>query len=148
MTALQGLQPKAQNTVQIWHDALETGDLSPLPDLTSDEVVFRSPAVFTPFGGKQAFVFIIHMVYEIFEDFHYHRQFATDDGACAVLEFEARIGNKSLKGIDMIRFDDEGRICEFEVMIRPANALALLAHKMGEKAGPGLAQMRAAANAK
>ena len=147
MTALSGLQPNAQNTVKIWHEALATGDLSPLPDLTSDQVVFRSPAVFTPFGGKQAFVFVIHMVYEIFEDFRYHRQFATDDGTCAVLEFEARIGDKSLKGIDMIRFDADGRIHEFEVMIRPANALALLAQKMGEKAGPGLAQIRAA-NAK
>ncbi len=148
MTALTGLQPNAQATIKTWHQALETGDLSALPDLTSDQVVFRSPAVFTPFAGKQAFVFIIHMVYEIFEDFHYLRQFATDDGSGAVLEFESRIGDRSLKGIDMIRFDDAGRILEFEVMIRPANALALLAQKMGEKAGPGLAQMRAAANAK
>ena len=146
MTALNGLQPNAQITIKTWHQALATGDFTALPDLTSDEVVFRSPAVFTPFAGKQAFVFIIHMVYEILEDFHYLRQFATDDGSCAVLEFEARIGDRSLKGIDMIRFDADGRICEFEVMIRPANALTLLARKMGVKAGPGLAHMRAANN--
>ncbi len=146
MTGLNGLQPNAQSTIRTWHAALASGDLSALPELTSDQVVFRSPAVHTPFAGKQAFVFIINMVYEIFQDFRYHRAFATDDGSSAVLEFEARIDDKSLKGIDMIRFDENGRIQEFEVMIRPANALALLAQKMGEKAGPGLAQMRAAAS--
>ena len=144
MTALTGLQPNAQRTLKVWHNALTTGDTSALPDITSDQIVFRSPAVFTPFAGKQAFVFIIATVAGIFEDFRYHRQFATDDGASAVLEFEARIDDRSLKGIDMIRFDEDGLICEFEVMIRPANALALLAQKMGEKAGPGLAQIRAA----
>lgn len=144
MTTLTGLQPNAQISLKIWHEALKTGDISALPEITSDQVVFRSPAVFTPFGGKQAFVFIIGTVARIFEDFRYHRQFVTGDGSSAVLEFEARIDDKSLKGIDMIRFDQHGLINEFEVMIRPANALALLAQKMGEKAGPGLAQMRAA----
>ncbi|MCP4314752.1 MAG: nuclear transport factor 2 family protein [Hyphomicrobiales bacterium] len=144
MTALAGLQPNAQKSLESWHNALINKDTGSLSDITSDKVVFRSPAVFTPFGGKQAFVYIIGTVAGIFEDFGYHRQFATEDGASAVLEFEARIDDKSLKGIDMIRFDENGLICEFEVMIRPANALALLAQKMGEKAGPGLAQIRAA----
>lgn len=144
MTALKGLQPNAQKTLEIWHDALISKDINALSDIISDHVVFRSPAVYTPYSGKQAFVYIIGTVVGIFENFHYHRRFATDDGVSAVLEFEARIDDKSLKGIDMIRFDENGRICEFEVMIRPANALALLARKMGEKAGPGLAQIRAA----
>ena len=144
MTALSGLQPNAKKTLEIWHDALISKDISGLAGITSDRIVFRSPAVFTPFSGKQAFVLIIGTVAAIFEDFRYHRQFVTDDGSSAVLEFEARIDDKSLKGNDMIRFDEDGLICEFEVMIRPANALALLAHKMGEKAGPGLAQIRAA----
>ena len=144
MTALAGLQPNAQQTLALWHQALARDELSALPDITSEQVVFRSPAVFTPFNGKQAFVFIINTVFQILEDFRYHRQFASGDGTNAVLEFEARIGDTSLKDIDMIRFDADGRIAEFEVMIRPANALALLAQKMGERAGPGLAQMRAA----
>ena len=144
MTALPGLRPEAQSTLERWHDMLMRKDTSTLADITSDAVVFRSPAVFTPFTGKEAFVFIIGTVARIFEDFRYHRQFASADGSSAVLEFEARIGDKTLKGIDMIRFDDDGRIAEFEVMIRPANALAALAQKMGEQAGPGLAKIRAA----
>ena len=91
MPAPSGLQPNARDTIRIWHEALASGDLSALPELASDQVVFRSPAVFTPFSGRQAFVFIIHMVYEIFEDFHYLRQFATDDGSGAVPH--ARVGS-------------------------------------------------------
>ncbi|MEX3008496.1 nuclear transport factor 2 family protein [Hoeflea sp. TYP-13] len=144
MTALQGLQPEAQKTLTRWHEILIQKDTSTLAEITSDSVVFRSPAVFTPFAGKQAFVFIIATVAGLFEDFRYHRQFASADGSSAVLEFEANIGDKTLKGIDMIRFDENGLIAEFEVMIRPANALVALAQKMGEQAGPGLAHMRAA----
>ena len=144
MSALPGLTPAAQKTLDLWHDMLIGGDLGGLAAISSDAVVFRSPAFFKPYHGKSAFVFIISAVAQIFEDFRYHRQFVTADGKSAILEFEAHIGERSLKGIDMIRFDDDGLIAEFEVMIRPANALAALAEKMGERAGAGLAQIRAA----
>ncbi|WP_136658920.1 nuclear transport factor 2 family protein [Nitratireductor sp. XY-223] len=143
MTALPGLKPAAQQTLERWHELFLTKDVNGLADLASESMVFRSPAFFKPYPGKEAFVFIITTVSGIFEDFRYERQFATDDGSSAVLEFTARIGDKSLKGIDMIRFDDDGKIAEFEVMIRPANALAALAEKMSEKAGPFLMQQRA-----
>ena len=68
----------------------------------------------------------LRTVITILEKFTYDRQFVTDDGKSVVLEFSAAVGDKALKGIDMIRFDDEGRIVEFEVMIRPFNALQAL----------------------
>jgi hypothetical protein len=52
-----------------------------------------------------------------------------------VLEFSARIGDKQLKGIDMIRFDEQGRIVDFEVMIRPFNSLQTLGDAMGRRLG-------------
>lgn len=147
MQPLSGLSPAAQNTLRVWHQLLETKQTAALSDITSQNVVFRSPAVFRPFEGKPAFLLIIGTVANIFEDFRYHRQFADTDGMSAVLEFEARIGDKALKGIDMIRFDSEGLIAEFEVMIRPANALMALAERMGQAAGPGLAHLRGAQGA-
>jgi hypothetical protein len=144
MPPLPGLNAAAQSTIVAWHSLIETRDIGKLAEITSDEFVFRSPAVFTPFAGKDAFLLIIGTVTDIFEDFRYHRQFSTPDGYSAVLEFEAGISGKSLKGIDMIRFDEDGLISEFEVMIRPANALMVLAERMGAAAGPGLAKMRAA----
>lgn len=143
MNPLPGLNPAAQQTVDRWHDVIEKRDQAALSEISSDTVVFRSPAVFTPFVGKDAFLLIIGTVATIFEDFRYHRRFVSHDGDGVVLEFEARIGDKTLKGIDMIRFDNEGRISEFEVMIRPANALMALAERMGAMAGPGLAKLRA-----
>jgi len=72
-------------------------------------------------------------VITIFENFTYHRQFADDDGLNVVLEFSAGVGDKSLKGIDMIRFDADGLITEFEVMIRPLNGLQALGAQMGAR---------------
>jgi hypothetical protein len=55
-----------------------------------------------------------------------------------VLEFSAAVGDKSLKGIDMIRFDEEGKIVDFEVMIRPFNALQALGAEMGARLAASL----------
>ena len=62
-------------------------------------------------------------------------QFASSDGLNVVLEFSAVVDGKQLKGIDMIRFDEQGRIVEFEVMIRPLNALQALGAEMGARLG-------------
>ena len=78
----------------------------------------------------------------MFEDFAYHRELATDDGLNAVLEFSARVGDKQLKGIDLIRFDSEGRIVDFEVMIRPLSGLQALGEQMGQRIGPLLAAFK------
>lgn len=50
-----------------------------------------------------------------------------------MLEFSANVSDKSLKGIDMIRFNDRGQIIDFEVMIRPMSGLAALAEQMGQR---------------
>jgi hypothetical protein len=61
-----------------------------------------------------------------------------------VLEFSARVGDKQLKGIDMIRFDEQGRIVDFEVMIRPLNSLQALGEEMGKRLGQVLPAYKAA----
>ena len=68
---------------------------------------------------------------QVFGEFRYHRQFVAGDSAA--LEFSAYIGDLSLKGIDLIRLGDDGRIVDFEVMIRPANALLALGEEMGKR---------------
>ncbi len=55
------------------------------------------------------------------------------DGNNVVLEFSAQVGDKKLKGIDMIRFNDQGQIIDFEVMIRPKSGLEALAAEMGQR---------------
>ena len=82
---------------------------------------------------------ILNTVFEVFEDFKYHRELATADGLNVILEFSAKVGTKELKGIDMIRFDEHGKIVEFEVMVRPLSGLQALGEEMGRRLGAYLA---------
>ncbi|MFW1940438.1 nuclear transport factor 2 family protein [Acinetobacter junii] len=122
-----------QISIKKWHQMLETNDMSFLNDLLADEVVFRSPVAYKPYEGKQVVFFILTNVIQVFQDFTYHREFFTEDGENVVLEFSANVSGKSLKGIDMIRFNDRGQIIDFEVMIRPMSGLAALAEQMGQR---------------
>ena len=116
-----------------WHDMVATHDMSILNELLAEDVVFRSPVAFNPYSGKQVVFFILTNVIQVFENFTYHREFYTEDGENVVLEFSANVSGKSLKGIDMIRFNEQGKIIDFEVMIRPMSGLAALAEQMGAR---------------
>lgn len=116
-----------------WHEMLETRDMSILNELLADNVVFRSPVAFQPYPGKQVVFFILTNVIQVFENFTYHREFLSEDGNNVVLEFSTNVGDKKLKGIDMIQFNDEGQIIDFEVMIRPKSGLEALAVEMGQR---------------
>ena len=116
-----------------WHTMLETRDMSILNELLAEDVVFRSPVAYNPYPGKQVVFFILSNVIQIFENFTYHREFYTEDGLNVVLEFSANVGEKKLKGIDMIRFNERGQIIDFEVMLRPKSGLEALAAQMGQR---------------
>jgi len=75
---------------------------------------------------------------QAFSDFRYHRTFIGGERD-VVLEFSAKVGDRDLKGIDMIRFDEAGRIVDFEVMVRPASGLQALGAAMARRMGPILA---------
>jgi hypothetical protein len=122
-----------KQSLKNWHQMIQTGDLSILNDLLADDVVFRSPIAYKPYEGKQVVFFILTNVIQVFQDFTYHREFYSEDGENAVLEFSANVSGKSLKGIDMIRFNEHGQIIDFEVMIRPMSGLAALAEQMGAR---------------
>jgi hypothetical protein len=122
-----------KQSLKNWHQMIQTGDLSILSNLLADDVVFRSPIAYKPYEGKQVVFFILTNVIQVFQDFTYHREFYSEDGENAVLEFSANVSGKSLKGIDMIRFNEHGQIIDFEVMIRPMSGLAALAEQMGAR---------------
>ncbi len=122
-----------EKTLAIWHHILERNAMEELDPILSDKIVFRSPVAFTPYPGRAAIKLVLKTVNTVFQDFEYHRTFFTDDGLGVVLEFSAHIGGKQLKGIDMLKFDADGKIEEFEVMVRPMSGLNALAQQMGEK---------------
>ena len=120
-------------SIKRWHEMLDTKDMSILNELLAEDVVFRSPVAFNPYSGKQVVFFILTNVIQVFENFTYHREFYTEDGLSVVLEFSANVNEKKLKGIDMIRFNENGQIVDFEVMIRPKSGLEVLAVQMGQR---------------
>ncbi len=136
------LNPAAADSLQRWHAMLASRNLKDLPELLAPDAVFRSPMAHTPYPGAPVVSMILNTVINVFEDFAYHRELATGDGLSVVLEFSARVGDKQLKGIDLIRFNELGQIVEFEVMVRPLSGLQALGEEMGRRLAPYLAKAK------
>jgi uncharacterized protein len=111
-----------------FHDAVLAGAWDEAIDQLADDVVFRSPAVFRPYEGREATAMVLRAVSQVFEDFRYVD--VLDAGDRAGLVFAARVGDRELEGWDYLRFDDEGRIVGFTVMIRPLSALTAVVEAM------------------
>jgi len=139
MTTALSITPAVAASLSRWHSMIANRDFTGLLDMTRPDVIFRSPAVHKPYHSAPVLHLILSTVMGVFQDFTYHREFASEDGLSVVLEFSARVGDRELKGIDMIRFDAEGNIAEFEVMIRPLSGLQALAGEMGVRIGAVLA---------
>ena len=119
-----------------FRQAAESKDFSAVDELFAEDVVFRSPVVFKPYEGREAIAFLLAAVVRVFEDFRYVDQIETGD--VAALLFQARIGDRSLDGVDVLRFDGAGRVREMSVMVRPMSGVNALAEAMGrelERAG-------------
>jgi hypothetical protein len=114
-----------------WHGIVLKRDGEALRAMLAENVVFRSPYLWEPYHGRQAAWLILTTVSEVLQDFAYHRELI--DGHNWALEFSARVGDLSLKGIDLIRLDDDGLIAEFEVFIRPSNSLRALGVEMARR---------------
>ncbi len=108
--------------------AAEAKDFSAIEELFAEDVVFRSPVVFKPYEGREAVAMLLGAVVRVFEDFRYTDQVETGD--TAALAFSARAGDRELDGIDLLRFDSEGRVREMAVYIRPMSGLNALAAEM------------------
>ena len=115
----------------LWHEFIETQNTGILNELLAENVQFHSPFVWKPKEGKEITTVILKTVTTVFEDFRYVREIL--DKNIWALEFEAKLGELALRGIDLIELNEEGRITDFEVMIRPANALQILGLEMGKR---------------
>jgi hypothetical protein len=115
-----------------WIDIIENGRTSELEGLLAEDAVFYSPAVFTPQEGRAKTVAYLTAAAKMFSgtDFHYVEQWYGERSA--ILEFAATIDGKYVNGIDMIQWNDEGRIVSFKVMMRPLKGLQAIMPKMAE----------------
>jgi hypothetical protein len=124
--------------------------LGPVPggleQLLDEDVVFYSPIVFTPQRGKQVTMLYLQAAAQTFSGHDsasgtegaegtepiggFHNTKTVLGGDTAVLEFETTMKGKYVNGVDIIRCNDEGRIIEFRVMIRPLQAVNLVHQQM------------------
>jgi hypothetical protein len=143
--APKNIHPAVARSLDTWHHMVASRDLSNLLSIVHPDAVFRSPMANTAYTSAPALMLALSTVIQVFEDFTYHRQLATDDGLNIVLEFSARVGDRQLKGIDLVRFNERGQITEFEVMVRPLSGLQALGTEMGARLGDKLPAFKAKA---
>jgi len=114
-----------------WHKFVREKDEQALAEVLADDVLFRSPFLWKPKEGKANAMLYLSSAVRVLEDFTYHRQFVGNNAV--VLEFSARVGTLSVKGVDIIQFNADGQITDFEVMVRPANGLQALGAAMAQQ---------------
>ncbi|MCL6414096.1 nuclear transport factor 2 family protein [Aestuariirhabdus sp. Z084] len=121
-----------EQTLAHWHQLLDSKDPAGLQALLADEVVFHSPVVHTPQIGKPLTTMYLTAAMQVLANpsFRYLREVST--GQDAILEFETEIGGIHINGVDMIRCDDEGKIVDFKVMLRPLKAVNMVHQMMGQ----------------
>jgi SnoaL-like domain len=117
-------------TLGAWHELVRTQNTKGLSSVLADEVVFYSPVVHTPQVGKMITLQYLSASFNVFvnDSFRHVREVAGPRDA--VLEFQVEIDGINVNGVDMIKWDDEGKIVEFKVLIRPLKAINLIHQKM------------------
>jgi SnoaL-like protein len=111
--------------------AVEAADHEAAVATLDPDVLFHSPVAFKPFAGRESVGALLKAVFETFEDFEYTDELESD-GVHALI-FRARVGDKRVQGMDLLRSGPDGLITEFTVMVRPASALMALGEAMGPK---------------
>lgn len=109
--------------------AVEAQDHEAMLACLAPDVLFHSPVAFRPFDGREAAAGLFGQLLRTFEDFEYTDELTSEDGTL-VLIFRARVGDKAVEGMDLLRFGDDGLVQEFTVMIRPLSGIMALGEAM------------------
>ncbi len=119
---------------QRFRAAVEAWDLDAALATLAPDITFHSPAVFQEYRGVETVGGLLRCVFETFEDFRYTDELAGNgDDPVHALIFQARVGNRTLEGMDLLRIGPDGLIADFTVMVRPLSGLIALAQAMGPK---------------
>jgi hypothetical protein len=124
--------PSLPAPLAAWHEVVRSRDMAALERLLDDEVVFHSPVVHTPQRGKAITLKYLMGAMHVLntEAFHYLRELVGERDA--MLEFATELDGLQVNGIDLIRWNEAGRIVDFKVMVRPLKAVNMVHQKMGE----------------
>ena len=117
------------NTLELWHEIMQARNPQRLDEILAQDCVFLSPIVHSPQEGREITKFYLTAAFNVFNDsFRYTKEVASDSHA--VLEFTCDMDGIMVNGVDIMTFDDTGKIIEFKVMVRPLKAVNLLHSQM------------------
>lgn len=119
-----------EHPIDTWHRLVRTHDASGLATLLADDAIFHSPVVHSPQRGKPLAAGYLGAAFHVFfnPSFRYVREIRGERDA--MLEFETEIDGVLVNGVDLIRWNDAGKIVDFKVMIRPLKAINLIHQRM------------------
>jgi hypothetical protein len=122
------------SAAQHFRAGVEADDIDAALATLHDDVTFHSPAVHKAYQGKEAVSALLRLVAETFEDLRYTDELAGGgDDPVHGLVFRARVGDRELEGLDLLRIGPDGLIADLTVMIRPLSGLIALAQVLGPK---------------
>jgi hypothetical protein len=119
------------DTLATWHKLVESQNAKGLDSLLADDVVFHSPVVHAPQLGKAITTKYLAAAFHVFYNptFKYVREVIGPRDA--VLEFSVEIDGIIVNGVDMLKWNDNGKLVDFKVLVRPLKAINLIHQKMG-----------------
>ncbi len=138
---------RAAAGLEAWHRVVQNMNDEALDELLAEDVVFHSPVVHTPQKGKTLTKLYLMAAFNVLPgpsgsdasakeagkkegNFRYVREVVGENDV--VLEFVTQLDEISVNGVDLIRFDEEGKIVDFKVMIRPLKAIQKIHAQMAQ----------------
>lgn len=117
------------STLDLWHDIIKERDMTRLDEVLAEDCVFLSPVVHTPQEGREITkLYLAGAMNVLNKDFRYVKEVVTPQHA--VLEFVCDVDGIMVNGVDIMTFDEAGKISEFKVMVRPLKAINMLHGQM------------------
>ena len=86
--------------------------------------------VHTPQRGKAITALYLTGAMHVLNNEHFRYEREVVGARDAVLEFVTQIDGVHINGVDLIRWNDDGRIVDFKVMVRPLKAINALQLQM------------------
>ena len=118
-------------SLEQWHEFVASQNSAVLAELIDEHCVFLSPVVHSPQRGRDlTMMYLMGAMHVLHDGFHYQREMV--DGQHAVLEFVCTVDDTIVNGVDIITFNEAGKIVEFKVMVRPLKAINVVHGKMRE----------------
>ncbi len=123
------------HAIDTWHQLIEDRNAAGLDEILADDAVFHSPVVHTPQQGKALTKLYLSAAIMVLggNKFEYVREVIGESDA--VLEFTAELDGIIINGVDMVHWNEDGKIDDFKVMIRPLKAVNLLHGLMKQMLG-------------